>query len=366
MKKREFLTAAAAGATVAGAPAIVRAQASFPDLKLRIASNYPAPSLFTRVQQEFAKEVTAKTNGKVTFEWMLGGNPLKAGDVYPGMARGATDLGFTVPAAFNPREFPVSGVTLPFVTESPYAGCMAFREWYQNTPDVQREFQRNNVHLLLTLSTSENVLWSMKRVNTAADLKGMRIRTLLGPGDALQALGATAVTVPYTDAIDLMQRGGVDAISTTPFEQGVKDGLAEMTNFLSTGGRMGIFATVMTSINLDRWKSFSKPLQDVFTTAADNALNWYIDAQDKETDECVEILLKSKRIQIAPLDPAEEKRWREATSQVIFNKYAEAVKRVGGNPEALTKSFNTLVAKHEAQRKYVTGIDRYLARKAKG
>ena len=39
MKKREFLTAAAAGATVAGAPAIVRAQASFPDLKLRIASN---------------------------------------------------------------------------------------------------------------------------------------------------------------------------------------------------------------------------------------------------------------------------------------------------------------------------------------
>ena len=206
----------------------------------------------------------------------------------------------------------------------------------------------------------------MKRVNTAADLKGMRIRTLLGPGDALQALGATAVTVPYTDAIDLMQRGGVDAISTTPFEQGVKDGLAEMTNFLSTGGRMGIFATVMTSINLDRWKSFSKPLQDVFTTAADNALNWYIDAQNKETDECVEILLKSKRIQVAPLDPAEEKRWREATAQVVFNKYAEAVKRVGGNPEALTKSFNTLVAKYEAQRKYVTGIDRYLVRKAKG
>jgi len=205
----------------------------------------------------------------------------------------------------------------------------------------------NHVHLLLTLSTSENVLWSMKRVNTAADLKGMRIRTLLGPGDALQALGATAVTVPYTDAIDLLQRGGVDAISTTPFEQGVKDGLAEMTNFLSTGGRMGIFATVMTSINLDRWKSFSKPLQDVFTTAADNALTWYIDAQNKETDECVEILMKSKRIQVAPLDPAEEKRWREATSQVIFNKYAEAVKRVGGNPEALKFFDQKNERKHE-------------------
>ena len=67
-----------------------------------------------------------------------------------------------------------------------------------------------------------------------------------------------------------------------------------------------------------------------------------------------------------PIDAAEEKRWREATSQVIFNKYAEAVKRVGGNAEALTRSFNTLVAKYEGQQKYVSGIDRYLARKAKG
>ena len=131
------------------------------------------------------------------------------------------------------------------------------------------------------------------------------------------------------------QRGGVDAISTTPFEQGVKDGLADMTNYLSSGGRMGIFATVMTSINLDRWKSFPKPLQDVFTTAADNALAWYIDAQSKETDECVEILLKSKRIQVVPIDAAEEKRWREATSQVIFNKYAEAAKRTEEHSEQL-------------------------------
>ena len=51
---------------------------------------------------------------------------------------------------------------------------------------------------------------------------------------------------------------------------------------------------------------------------------------------------------------------------MIFNKYADAVKRVGSNAEALTKSFNALIAKYEVQKKYVTGIDRYLARKARG
>jgi TRAP-type C4-dicarboxylate transport system substrate-binding protein len=361
MKKREFLSAIAAGAAVASTPAL--AQADIPTLKLKVASNYPATSLFSRVQQFYLDEVTKRTGGKVTFEWFLGGVLLKAGDVYPGLARGAIDIGFTVPAAFNPREFPVSGVTLPFVTENPQAGCLAFRDWYRATPDVQKEFQRNNVHLLLTLSTSENVLWTMKQVNSAADLKGMRLRTLLGPGDAFAALGATAVTVPYTDAIDLLSRGGVDGISTTPFEQGVKDGLADMVNFLSNGGRMGIFATVMTSVNADKWKTFPKSLQDIFTTSADNALDWYIKAQNAETDESVEILRKSKRIQVVKLDPAEEKRWRDQTAPVIMKKYSDAVARVGGNAEQLTSSFNALARKYEAQHPYVPGIERYLAKK---
>jgi hypothetical protein len=155
------------------------------------------------------------------------------------------------------------------------AASYAFRDWYNNTPEVQKEFQRNNVHVLLTIPAAENVLWSMKKVTTAADLKGMRIRTLLGPGDALVALGATAVTVPYTDAIDLLTRGGVDAISTTPFEQGVKDGLPEMVNYLSPAARMGIFATVITAINLDKWKAMPKDLQEIFTSSANNALKFY-------------------------------------------------------------------------------------------
>ena len=126
MKKRVFIGAAAAGTVLAGAPAIVRSQPAFPEIKLRIASNYPAPSLFTRVQQQFANEVTSKTGGKVSFEWMLGGNPLKAGDVYPGMARGAADLGFTVPAAFNPREFPIAGVTFLLSRKAPMQAAWRF------------------------------------------------------------------------------------------------------------------------------------------------------------------------------------------------------------------------------------------------
>jgi TRAP-type C4-dicarboxylate transport system substrate-binding protein len=360
MKKRCFLQAGLIVGAAALAPVAAIAQAP---MKFKVASNYPATSLFSRVQQYMFDEVTKRTGGRVTFEWYYGGVLLKAADTFPGVGRGAADIAFSVPAAYNPREFPITGVTLPFLTENVQAASLAFRDWYNTTPAVQKEYQRNNVRFLLALPSAENVLWSQKKVTTAADLKGMRIRMLLGPSDALTALGATAVTVPYTDAIDLLARGGVDAISATPFEQGVKDGLAEMVNYLSSAGRMGVYASVVTAMNLDRWNALPKDVQDVFLKAADDAGKFYAAEQSKEADEAVDVLLKAKRVKVVKMDPAEEKRWRDQTQGIVHKKYDEQVARVGANGEQLVDSYTRLVRKYEKEYPYQTGIDRYLSRK---
>jgi len=362
MKKRNFLASLLIGGLIVSAPAVAQ---DFKPMKLKVASNYPATSLFSRVQQHYFDQVTKKTGGKVTFEWFYGGVLLKATDIFPGISRNVVDIGFSVPAAFNPREYPISDITLPFVTENPGAASMAFRDWYNTTPAVQNEFKKNDVHMLLSLPAAENVLWSMKKINTAADLKGMRIRTLLGPAEVLTALGATAVTVPYTDAIDLLSRGGVDAISTTPFEQGVIDGLPNMVNHLSNAARMGIFATVVTGINLKKWNSFPKPLQDIFTSSANDALMFYVSEQSKEVDKSVDILLKSTKVQVSTLDDAEAKRWRDATNEAVLKKYLDKAARNGANGQQLVDSYIALVRKYEKEYPYVTGVDRFLAKKGK-
>lgn len=360
MNKRTFVNAAFILTVSSLAPMTVVAQDS---IKLKVASNFPATSLFSRVQQFMLDEITKRTNGRVSFEVFYGGLLLKAADVYPGTGRGAADIALSVPAAYNPREYPLTGVTLPFVTENVQAASLAFRDWYNSTEAVQKEYQRNNMRFLLALPSAENVLWSQKKVATAADLKGMRIRMLLGPSDVLTALGATSVTVPYTDAIDLLSRGGVDAISATPFEQGVKDGLPEMVSYLSQAGRIGVYGAVISAINLDKWKALPKDVQEVFLKAADDAVNFYVAAQNKEADEAVEILLKAKRVQVVPMDPAEEKSWREQTREIILKKYNDQVARTGANGTQLVESFTSLVRKHEQLHPYQTGIDRYFARK---
>ncbi len=362
MKKRQFLASVLMGGLLASSPVIAQ---DIKPMTMKVASNYPATSLFSRVQQHFLDQVTAKTNGKIKFEWFYGGVLLKATDVFPGISRGVVDIGFSVPAAFNPREYPISDITLPFITENPGAASFAFRDWYNKNPAVQGEFKKNNVHVLLTLPAAENVLWSMNKVSTAADLKGMRIRTLLGPAQVLTSLGATAVTVPYTDAIDLLSRGGVDAISTTPFEQGVMDGLPNMVNFLSPAARMGIFATVVTGINLQTWNGLPKPLQTIFSTAANDALMFYISEQSKEADKSVDILLKSTKVQVVPMDAAEAKKWRDATNDAVVKIYLDKASKAGVNGQALLDDYIALIRQYEAQYPYVTGIDRYLAKKGK-
>lgn len=362
MKKRQFLASVLVGGLLASAPAIAQ---DIKPMTMKVASNYPATSLFSRVQQHFFEQVTAKTEGKVKFEYFYGGVLLKATDVFPGISRSVVDIGFSVPAAFNPREYPISDITLPFITENPGAASLAFRDWYNNNPAVQGEFKKNNVHVLLTLPAAENVLWSMKKVTTAADLKGMRIRTLLGPAEVLTSLGATAVTVPYTDAIDLLSRGGVDAISTTPFEQGVIDGLPNMVNYLSPAARIGVFATIVTGINLQKWNSLPKSLQDIFNTAANDALAFYISEQSIEADKSVEVLLASTKVEVVPMDDAEAKKWRESTNDAIVKKYLDKAKAAGADGQALLDDYIALIRKYEAQSPYVTGIDRYFAKKGK-
>ena len=109
MKKRNFLASLLIGGLIASAPAVAQ---DFKPMKLKVASNYPATSLFSRVQQHYFDQVTKKTGGKVTFEWFYGGVLLKATDVFPGISRGVVDIGFSVPAAFNPREYPISDIMI--------------------------------------------------------------------------------------------------------------------------------------------------------------------------------------------------------------------------------------------------------------
>lgn len=345
---------------VASAPMTTGAAAE--EFRIKYGAFHSASETFIQVITKMMENVTQRTEGKVTFEPYYGGSLLKAPDLYPGMARGAVDMVTSVPHAFNPQEFPLSGITLPFTTDNVFAATIAYRDWYRQSPEVQAEFQRNNAFLLFGWPVAENVLWTKKPVRTAADLKGMRIRMLLGPGEAFSLLGATAVAVPYTEAIELLERGGVDGITTTFLEQGVRDGLGDVATYLSSGGRMGIFAVTMTSIRGDLWERLPQDVKDIFLDEAEKATTDYLTVVDSANDRAVDQLIAAKKVEVIEIDEAEERRWRELTEGPLHANYIERAKTVGADGQALMDRFRALVSENEPTHPYVTGIARYQAR----
>ncbi len=336
---------------------VIGVQAQQKPRKLTYATFYSATEFYEISAKYFMEEVTRRTNGTVTFELYYGGTLLKTAEISAGLGRGAADLASGVPAAFNPREFPLTGVVMPFVSENPIAVTYAFSELVKTTPDLQQEYQRNNQKLLWALASGENSMWTNKPIRTAADLKGSRIRAIIGVADSIKVLGGTPISIPWVEALELVQRGGAEGVSGTPFNQAVATKVYDMAPYASNAGRMGVYTPVTWAMNLDTWKSFDATTQKVFEDVAAEVPSKYFDAYKGEMDKMV-AQAKASKMNYVAMDEAEVKRWQAVALPALQAKWAEGARARTKDPMALFERFTTLTRKYESQHPYVTGFDR--------
>lgn len=344
---------------MAGAALLLGVGLAQAQTKIKYGAYHTANETFIKEITQMMDNITERTNGEIVFEPYYAGSLLKAQDLYPGLARGAVDMVTSAPQAFNTRDYPLTGVVLPFMSDNPLATTMAFKDWAAANPEVGEEFARNGAHLLFGWSLGENVLWTKKHVQEAADLEGMRIRTLLGPGEALSILGATAVATPYTEAIDLLQRGGVDGISTTFFDQGVRDGLGDVSNYVSSAGDMGVFAVMLTSIRAPLWEGFDEQTQAIFNEEIELATERYFAALDQAIDAAVDKLSENDNIQVGEISAEEAQRWRELTQDRLHENYIERAQAVNADGAALIADFVERIEQYEPDYPYQTGVERF-------
>lgn len=79
--------------------------------------------------------------------------------------------------------------------------------------------QRYSVRLLSTLTSGPRLLFNGRRpVDSAADLRGLKIRVMGGEADALtwQAFGALPVPMPYSEVYSALQAGVIDGAENEP------------------------------------------------------------------------------------------------------------------------------------------------------
>lgn len=345
------------GALIAACALTALGAAAQQPRKLTYATFYGASEFYEMSAKYFMDEVGKRTQGKVTFQPYYGGTLLKTAEMSTGLAKGAADIGAAVPAAFSPREFPLTGVVMPFISENPMAVTYAFRELVATTPELQEEYRRNNQKLLWALGSGENSMWTNKPIRTAADLKGSRIRAIIGVADGIKALGGTPISIPWVEALELVQRGGAEGVSGTPFNQAILTKVYDMAPYASNAGRMGVYTPVTWTINLDTWKSLDAATQKVMEEVAAEVPDVYFKAFAGEMDKMVAQARSAKMTYVA-MDEAEVKRWQEVARPEVQKKWASMAAPRFKQPQQLVDKFTALTRKYEAQHPYVPGFDR--------
>lgn len=332
----------------------------FAQIKLTYATYISDVYSTTKSELWFMDEVEKRTNKQIVFERYLSGSLLKASDLFPGLQRGAADLVSGAPTAYNRKQYPLANVTLPFMTDHPDVVTKAFTELLASNADLRREFESKNAKILFARGYTENTLWTRVPVATAEDFKGKKIRAVLAIADALEKLGTVTVNMSFPDAVEGVERGIVDGMSSTPFDSAASAGLQEITKFGSDGGRMGVYAANIFAMNQKRWDSLSKEHQKIISEVAAEATVYATKLQDEEVQKAAEKICAAKgKLKLNLFSDAEAAKVRAIAQKPIQDdwfKWVSEASKVDG-PKLLAE-YAALIGKYEPTSTYVPGFQR--------
>jgi len=219
----------------------------------------------------------------------------------------------------------------------------AYREVFDER--LQRRF---NAKLLTLWPFGPQVFYCNKPIKTLDDLKGLKVRSFTPSMAALvQSLGATPVTLQFSEVYPALQRGVANCGVTSPTSGNSGKWPEVTTHFLPlsvSGSVQGHF------VNLEYWKKFSpaaqkslatqfKKMEDELWALADRANS---DAENCNVgkEPCKENTKFS--MTLVQVTPEDQKRVKEAVTKVVLPLWKQTCNKVD---PTCTATWNATVGK---------------------
>ncbi len=319
--------------------------------------NFLSPTHATTLGQVyFADEVKRATDGKISFEVFPGGSLLPANGALSGVRDGIAEGGY-IAGTYFPSELQVTNVFADLGWAAPDALLMAIAstDFNVNYEPLQEEWKRNGVVPLAGYGSNPYVLLCAKKLETAEDFKGKRIRMPGGAWDRFAThIGAVAVNVPSSELYIGLERGlidcavnGVDALTTFSLWD-----VVEGVNMIPLGT---YFSGINIGINRDFWASVSTEERQAMIDAAAMAV---VTTQAKYAISEKEALDAAPGHEVAIVEPGDE------FKQVLTDFVAadvENIKQLGverfkvANADEVVNEFLAVVGKWKT---LLEGVDR--------
>jgi TRAP-type C4-dicarboxylate transport system substrate-binding protein len=233
--------------------------------------------------EAWADKINKESNGRIKIRVYHGGVLLPPNNVWPGVAKGAADLGLgfryeTFGKTFQEYigNFMIGAPTATVAQQIQY-------DCYEKFPELRAEWKDNKV-IIFASSPRMNMHNSVKPLILPADLKGLQIRVSVGGAAELTKIwGGIPVFAPITESYEMLQKkvvqgimAGSDVLKTFR--------LAEVCNYTTNLG-VQFDPSLSLCMNWEKFNSLPPDLQKVI----DDSIPWARQNLQKAMDQQVEV-----------------------------------------------------------------------------
>lgn len=262
--------AAAAKPAPAAAPAAAK-PAPAEQIRWRHAMFGP-PREVTRGVEWFAKEVEARSNGRMTIELGYGEVLAKSTEIPEGLKAGAYELGWFC-GSYYPGKIPLFSLldSAFFAPEDPALQGRLEMLLFEH-PAIQEEMKKWNGKPLLPTPLESYQMMGKKRIAKVDDLKGVRIRVSGEMAKPLEEFGAVKALVPAPEVYTSLDKGILDMITFPGTYAFVSYKVNEISKYFVDKISLGAQPCLQV-VNLDAWNRLSADLQKLLLELAPQTID---------------------------------------------------------------------------------------------
>lgn len=259
-----------------------------------------------KVLPDIFKGIEADTKGAIKWKLIPGGQIADGKATFTAVRDGLMQAGLGI-AVYVPNLVPsVTAIysTLLFGEDVVASSAAAIETVTLHCPSCLEEYRKINAVPLAEWDAAAYKLMCRDPVKTVDDLKGKRIRATGGNAEMLKMAGAVPIAGTLTEAVNLLQRGGIDCVlGATDWLRtfGYADFAKQVSDYPlgMSGPAIGLL------LNRDTWSKFTTEQKKIHLKyaarmSAEMAINNFIIGNDKTLADAI----KEKGVQIVNTDKA--------------------------------------------------------------
>lgn len=285
-------------------------------IQLKCATHFGAPAAQSKALDQFCKDVTEQTGGKIKIDFFAGATLLDAPAMYQGVVDGVADIGYD-PIHYTAGRFPVTEViTSTLGWPSAWVGAHVANEFYYKYKAAQAEWDK--VKVLWIQANEPKVIYTKTPVRTLEDLKGKILRAAGSAGGIITALGGTSAATSTATMADDIKKGTLDG-AFLPYETLKTFKTAEVIKYITSCWNIGSTDCFFMVMNKDSYKKLDAipEAKAVFDRLVGQYFEYFAGLVWNQIDYAGLAEAQKYGVEVIELSAAEAARWEVAAIPAV-------------------------------------------------